>query len=151
VPGIIGVDWSAPMAGESLALVKPDRGPQTFVDAILDATKLPAAADSAAARPLTRVYLWQFDSSKSSPIAAITDPTAAVLQQYPPLAAGVVFHHWAASGTWALLGGCTRYRVVIAGSVTPAASTFGLASNAPCNAPGVTPTPSPTAKTSPTK
>jgi hypothetical protein len=151
VPGIIGVDWSAPMAGESLALVKPDRGPQAFVDALLDATKLPAAADTAEARPLTKVYLWQFDSSKSSPIAAITDATAAVVQKYPPLPAGVVFHHWAASGTWALLGGCTRYRVVITGSVTPTASTFGLASNAPCNAPVVTPTPSPTAKTSPTK
>jgi hypothetical protein len=41
--------------------------------------------------------------------------------------------------------------VVITGSVTPTASTFGLASNAPCNAPVVTPTPSPTAKASPTK
>jgi hypothetical protein len=149
--GIIGVDWSPPMPGESLALVKPDSGPQPFVDALLSATKLPAAADTSAARPLTKVYLWQFDSSKSSPIAAITDATAAVLQQYPPLPAGVVFHHWAASGTWPLLGGCSRYRVVIAGSVTPTASTLGLASNAPCNAPVVTPAPSPTAKTSPTK
>jgi hypothetical protein len=149
--GIIGVDWSPPIPGESLALVKPDHGPQPFVDALLDATKLPAAADTSEARPLTKVYLWQFDSSKSSPIDAITDPTAAVLQQYPPLAAGVVFHHWAASGTWALLGGCNRYRVVITGSVTPTASTFGLGSSAPCNAPVVTPTPSPTAKTSPTK
>ena len=149
--GIIGVDWSPPIPDESLALVKPDTGPQPCVDALLNATKLPAAADTSAARPLTKVYLWQFDSSKSSPIAAITDATAAVLQQYPPLAAGVVFHHWAASGTWVLLGGCSRYRVVIAGSVTPTASTLGLASNAPCNAPVVTPTPSPTAKTSPTK
>jgi hypothetical protein len=149
--GIIGVDWSPPLAGESLAMVKPDHGPQPFVDALLDATKLPAAADTSEARPLTKVYLWQFDSSKSSPIEAITDPTAAVLQQFPPLAAGVVFHHWAASGTWALLGGCTRYRVVIAGSITPAASTFGLGSNALCNAPAVTPTPSPTAKGSPSK
>ncbi len=149
--GIIGVDWSPPLAGESLALVKPDHGPQSFVDALLDATKLPAAADTSEARPLTKVYLWQFDSSKSSPIEAITDPTAAVLQQYPPLAAGVVLHHWAASGTWALLGGCNRYRVVITGSVTPTASTFGLDSSAPCNAQVVTPTPSPTAKASPTK
>ncbi|HEX9098457.1 MAG TPA: hypothetical protein VF956_03100 [Candidatus Dormibacteraeota bacterium] len=148
---IIGVDWSAPLAGESLALVKPDRGPQSFVDALLTATQLPAAADTLEARPLTKVYLWQFDSSKSSPIAAITDATAAVLQQYPPLPAEVVFHHWAASGSWALLGGCNRYRVVITGSITPTASTFGLTSNAPCNAPAVTPTPSPTAKTSPTK
>ena len=149
--GIIGVDWSQSMAGESLAMVKPNRGPQAFIDALLDATKLPAAADSPEARPLTKVYLWQFDSSKSSPIEAITDPTAAVLQQYPPLVAGVVFHHWAASATWALLGGCNRYRVVITGSITPTASTFGLASNAACNAPAVSPTPSPTAKTSPTK
>jgi hypothetical protein len=148
---IIGVDWSAPMTRESLALVKPNRGPQAIVDALLDATKLPAAADSAEARPLTKVYLWQFDSSTSSPISAITDPTPAVLQQYPPLPAGVVFHHWAASGTWALLGGCIRYRVVITGSVTPTASTFGLGSNTPCNAPVVTPTPSPTAKGSPSK
>jgi hypothetical protein len=148
---VIGVDWSAPMTGESLAMVKPDQGPQPMVDALLDATKLPAAADTPETRSLTKVYLWQFDSSKSSPIEAITDPTAAVLQQYPPLAAGVVFHHWAASGTWAMLGGCTRYRVVVAGSVTPTASTFGLASNALCTAPVVTPTPSPTAKTSPTK
>jgi len=148
---IMGVDWSAPLTRENLALVKPNHGPQAVVDALLDATKLPAAADTAEARPLTQVYLWQFDSSKSSPIAAITDPTAAVLQQYPPLPAGVVFHHWAASGTWALLGGCIRYRVVITGSVTPTASTFGLGSNAPCNAPAVSPTPSPTAKGSPSK
>jgi hypothetical protein len=148
---IIGIDWSGPMAGESVALVKPDHGPLAFVDALLDATKLPTAADTPEARTLTKVYLWQFDSSKSSPIAAITDATAAVLNQYPPLAAGVGFHHWAASGTWALLGGCNRYRVVITGSVTPVAMTFGLASNAPCNAPAVTPTPSPTAKTSPSK
>lgn len=148
---IIGVDWSAPLSREGLALVKPDSGPQPFVDGLLNATKLPAAADSPEARPLTKVYLWQFDSSKSSPIAAITDATAAVLQQYPPLPGEVVFHHWAASGSWALLGGCNRYRVVITGSITPTASTFGLTSNAPCNAPVATPTPSPTAKTSPTK
>jgi hypothetical protein len=147
----IGVDWSAPMAGESLALVKPDHGPQSFVDALLNATKLPAAADTAEARPLTKVYLWQFDSSKPSPIEAISDATAAVLQQYPPLAAGVVFHHWAASDTWALLGGCIRYRVVITGSVTPTASTFGLGSNALCRTPAVTTTPTPTAKGSPSK
>ncbi|OLD25361.1 MAG: hypothetical protein AUJ02_05325 [Chloroflexi bacterium 13_1_40CM_3_65_12] len=140
---ITGVDWSAPVANKSLALVKPNNGPQPFVDALLDATKLPAAADSPAARAQTKVYLWQFDSTKSSPIAAITDSTPAVLQQYPPLPAGVVFHHWAPSTTWELLGGCTRYRVVITGSVPPTASTFGLASNTLCNAPAVSPTPSP--------
>jgi len=148
---ITGIDWSEPLISQSLAFVKPNRGPQAIVDALLNATKLPAAADNPEARPLTRVYLWPFDSSKSSPIAAITDPTAAVLQQYPPLPAGVVFHHWAASGSWALLGGCIRYRVVITGSVTPTASTFGLGSNTPCNAPVVTPTPGPTAKGSPSK
>ena len=140
---ITGVDWSGPIATKSLALVKPNNGPQTFVDALLEATKLPAAADTASARPLTKVYLWQFDSSKASPIAAITDATPAVLQQYPPLTAGVIFHHWAPFTTWGLVGGCTRYRVVLTGSVPPTASTFGLASNIACNAPAVTPTPGP--------
>jgi hypothetical protein len=140
---VTGVDWSAPITNKSLALVKPDNGPQAFVDALLDSTKLPAAADSPEARPLTKVYLWQFDSAKASPIAAISDPTAAVLQQYPPLAAGVVFHHWAPSSAWELLGGCLRYRVVISGSIPPTASTIGLVSNIACNAPAVTPTPSP--------
>ncbi len=148
---IVGVDWSAPLTSESLALVKPNHGPLTFVDALLDATKLPAAADTAETRPLTKVYLWQFDSSKPSPISSITDATPAVLQQYPPLPAAVTFHHWAASGTWALLGGCNRYRAVITGSIAPTATTLGLASNTPCNAPAVTPTPGPTANTSPTK
>lgn len=141
---VIGIDWSAPVPSKSLEGVKANTGPQQFVDAFLDATKLPAAADSAEARPLTKIYLWRFDSSKPSPIATITNPTAAVLQQYPPLPAGVVFHHWAPSATWALLGGCNRYRVVITGSVPPTASTFGLGSNTACNAPAVTPTPSPT-------
>ncbi len=140
---IIGIDWSAPIPSESLALVKPDSGPQAFVDALLEATKLPAAADTAQARPVTKVYLWQFDSSKPSPIASIADATPAILQQYPPLPAGVVLHHWAASNTWQLLGGCMRYRVVITGSVAPTASTIGLESNTACNAPAVTPTPSP--------
>ena len=136
--GVIAVDWSGPIADQSLALVKPSAGPQAMVDALLDATKLPAAADSPAARPLTKVYLWQFDSTKTSPIANITDATPAVLQQYPPLSAGVVFHHWAPMANWELLGGCYRYRVVITGSVPAVASTFGLAGNTPCNAPSPT-------------
>jgi len=140
---VIDIDWSAPMPGQSLALVKPNAGPQSFVDALLEATKLPAAADTAANRPLTKVYLWQFDSTRSSPIATIADATPAILQQYPPLAAGVNLHHWAPSNFWQLLGGCFRYRVVITGSVPPTASTVGLASNIACNAPIVTPTPSP--------
>ena len=146
---VIGVDWSEPITSESLALVKPDKGPQGFVDALLAATVLPAAADTSAMRPLTRVYLWQFDSSRSSPIAAITNATPALLQQYPPLPAGVVFHHWAPTATWSLLGGCNRYRVVISGSVAPTASTIGLASNVPCNAPAATPSASPKATASP--
>jgi hypothetical protein len=103
------------------------------VDALLKATKLPAAADSAAGRYQTKIYLWQFDSSKASPIAAITDATPALVQQYPPIAATVVFHHWAPSASWALLGGCWRYRVVIKGSVPATASTFGLGTNTLCN------------------
>ena len=147
--GITAVDWSGPLTTKSLALVKPNKGPQSFVDALLDATKLPAAADTLAARPVTKIYLWQFDSTKASPIAAITTATPAVLQQYPPIEAGVVFHHWTPSQSWQLLGGCNRYRVVIAGSIPPVASTFGLASNTGCNAP--TPSPSSTATPSPSK
>ena len=78
------------------------------------------------------MYVWQYDSSKASPIATIADATPAVLQQYPPMAAAVVFHHWAPSASWALSGGCYRYRVVIKGSIPPVAFTFGLGSNEPC-------------------
>ena len=131
--GVTGVDWSGPIHGESFADVKPAGGPQSAVDALLKATQLPAAADSPSARPLTKVYLWQFDSSKTSPIAAITDATASVLQLYPLVPAAVVFHHWAPSGAWALLGGCYRYRVVIKGSIAPTASTFGLGTTTLCN------------------
>jgi len=145
--GVIGIDWSGPIPSRSLAVVKPGAGPQGFVDGLLTATMLPPGADSAAARPLTKVYLWQFDSNKASPIANIADATPAVLQQYPPLAASVNFHHWLASGTWVLVGGCYRYRVVVTGSVAPVASTFGLASSTPCNAP---PSPSPTQAFTPT-
>ena len=96
------------------------------------------------------MYLWQFDSSKPSPLASIADATPAVLTQYPPLPAAVVFHHWAPSVNWQLLGGCFRYRVVIAGSVPPTASTFGLGSNALCNAvPSPIPSGSPRATASP--
>ena len=131
--GVTGVDWSAAIPGQSFASVKPAPGPQAAVDALLKATKLPAAADSPAGRYLTRIYLWQFESSKASPIASISDTTPSVLQQYPPLAATVVFHHWAPSASWALLGGCRRYRVVIKGSVPATAFTFGLGSNALCS------------------
>jgi hypothetical protein len=130
--GISGVDWSQPIPGQSYASVKAAPGPQAAVDGLLKATKLPKAADSSAGRYLTKLYLWQFDSSKTSPIASIMDATPSVLQQYPPIAAVVDFHHWAPSPSWALLGGCYRYRLVIKGSVPATASTFGLGSNAPC-------------------
>lgn len=142
--GITGIDWSAAIPTKALSEVKAAANPETFVDALLDATKLPAAADTSQARPLTKIYLWAFDSSKTSPIAAITDATPAVLEKYPPLAAGVNFHHWIASDTWAFTGGCMRYRVVITGSVAPVASTIGLASNAPCLGGSPSPSTSPT-------
>jgi hypothetical protein len=139
-----GVGWSRPIPGKTFAMVKPSQGPLTMVDALLGLTKLPAEADTPANRPLTKVYLWQFDSAKASPISSITEATPAMLAKYPPLRTGVVFHHWAALDTWVLLGGCYRYRVVIVGSVAPTASTFGLASNELCSAPK--PSPSPSAK-----
>jgi hypothetical protein len=130
---VTGVDWSGPIRGQSIAALKASAGPQAAVDALLQETKLPAAADTLSARPLTKVYLWQYDSSKPSPIAAISDATPSVLLQFLPLAAGIVYHHWAPSATWALLGGCYRYRVVIKGSIPPTAFTFGLGSNTPCS------------------
>jgi hypothetical protein len=138
---VVGADWSAPVASKTAAMLKPGPGPQAMVDALLTATMLPAAADTPAARPATKIYLWQFDSTKPSPISSIADATPAILSQYPPLAAGVVFHHWAPSSTWQLMGGCFRYRVVVTGSVAPMASTFGLESNALCSAPAPTATP----------
>ena len=144
---VIGVAWSAPIADHTFASVKPAAGPQPQVDALLSATRLPAQADTAQNRPLTKVYMWQFDSTKTSPIASITDATPDVLSKYPPLNASVVFHHWAASDTWALLGGCNRYRVVITGSVAPVATTFGLSSNTLCSA-KPSPAPSPTSSPS---
>jgi len=138
---IIGADWSDPIPAKTADMLKPGPGPQAAVEALLTTTALPAAADTATARPGTKVYLWQFDSSKASPLATIADPTPALLTQYPPLPAAVVFHHWAPSGNWQLLGGCFRYRVVITGSVPATASTFGLGSNTLCNAPA-SPTPS---------
>jgi hypothetical protein len=79
------------------------------------------------------VYVWQYDSSKPSPIATIADATPGILQEYPPLATSIVYHHWSPSASWALLGGCYRYRVVVTGSIPATASTFGLGSNTPCN------------------
>jgi hypothetical protein len=133
--GVGGIDWSGAIQGETYASVKAATGPQAPVDALLKATKLLAAADTLSNRPFTKVYVWQYDSSKTSPIATITDATPAILQQYPPLAANVVFHHWAPSASWALLGGCFRYRVVIKGSIAPTATTIGLSGAAPCKSP----------------
>jgi hypothetical protein len=138
----IGVAWSAALLDKTWPMVKAGPGPQTMVDGLLEATKLPAAADTPAARPLTAVYLWQFDSTKTSPIESITDATPAILAKYPPLSAGVVFHHWAPTTTWELLGGCYRYRVVVTGSVAPTASTFGLTGNALCSSQSPSPSPS---------
>ncbi|TMD19617.1 MAG: hypothetical protein E6I98_07240 [Chloroflexi bacterium] len=141
-PGITGVDWSGPIDGHSVTEVKAADNPQKFVDALLTATALPAAADTPANRALTRIYLWAYDSSKPSPIASITDVTPAILQKYPPLAAQVNYDHWAPLESWALTGGCTRYRVVVTGSIPPTASTFGLQSSTQCLGASPSPTPS---------
>jgi hypothetical protein len=141
---VTGVSWSAPIPDRAPSMIKAGPGPQTMVDALLDATKLPAAADTPQARPLTKVYLWQFDSTKDSPIAAIADATPAVLSKYPPLDAGVVIHHWAPSNMWTFLGGCYRYRVVITGSVPPTPTTLGLAGSTPCSSSKASPTAKPT-------
>ena len=146
---VVGAAWSAPIPSKTEAMLKPGPGPQAMVDALLEATKLPAAADTPAARPQTKIYLWQFDSTRTSPLASIADVTPAVLTEYPPLSAAVTFHHWAASVNWQLVGGCFRYRVVVAGSVPATPSTFGLAANTLCNAPSPSPSASPKATASP--
>ena len=131
---ITGLSWSAAIPTRTFADVKASPGLQPTVDALLAATKLPAAADTPANRPITQVYMWEFDSSKPSPISSISDATQDVLSKYPPMAAGVVYHHWAPSDTWALLGGCNRYRVVITGSIAPVAATIGLTGGDLCSA-----------------
>jgi hypothetical protein len=143
---VTSLDWSSAMFDRSIADVKATPKPQAYVDALLNSTKLPAAADTSQNRPLTLIYVWAFDSNKPSPIASITDATPAILDKYPPLAAMVNYHHWTAQAAWPLMGGCVRYRVVITGSIPPVASTFGLESNTPCNAP---PSPSPSSSGSP--
>jgi hypothetical protein len=140
---VTGLSWSGSITDRAEVVLKAAAGPQAMVDALLAATRLPAKADTPANRPLTNVYVWQFDSSKTSPIETITDATESVLAKYPPMHAGVVFHHWTSTDTWALLGGCYRYRVVVTGSVAPVVSTFGLTSNALCSAkPSSSPSPS---------
>ena len=74
--------------------------------------------------------------------SSISDATPATLQKYPPLAAQVNYDHWAPLESWALTGGCTRYRVVVTGSIAPAATTFGLQSNTACLGASPSPTPS---------
>ena len=140
---VIGVAWSGPIERETFAGVKPGQGPQAIVDALLAATKLPAGADTAANRPFTKIYVWQFDSTRTSPIAAIADATPDVLARYAPLAAGVALHHWAPIDSWALLGGCYRYRVVVTGSIPPVASTVGLATSTLCSEKAASPSPTP--------
>lgn len=144
--GVTGVSWSPPIPGQEATSIKASPGPQAMVDGLLAATALPPAADTPAARPLTKITLWQFDSTRVSPISSFTDATDAELAKYPPLPAAVVFHHWAPSGTWALLGGCYRYRVVIAGSIPPAAATVGLSASTLCSTPAASPRASPSAK-----
>ena len=144
---VVGVAWSGPMPNHTVAMLKASPGPVSFVDALLKSTALPAAADTPQNRPLTKVYIWQFDSTKTSPEEAIVDATPAVLAKYPPLSGGVVFHHWAPTDTWALVGGCLRYRVVVGGSIPPTASTVGLSENTLCSA---RPSPSPSPSHSPT-
>ena len=131
---VTAVSWSGPITGVQPDAIKAAAGAQPVVDNLLAATKLPVKADTPANRPLTKIYVWQFDSSKASPIEAITDATPAILAKYPPMNANVVFHHWVATDSWVMLGGCYRYRVVVTGSVAPVATTVGLASNTPCSA-----------------
>ena len=139
---VIGVSWSTAISGKTYADVKASAGPQAMVDGLISGTRLPAAADTPANRPFTRIYMWQYDSTRSSsPVASITDATPEVLAKYPPLAAGVVLHHWAPSTTWGFLGGCYRYRVVVTGSIPPVAFTFGLAGSTACYAAAGSPSP----------
>lgn len=138
---VVGVAWSGPIERQTFANVKAGPGPQATVDALLAATRLPPAADTAANRPFTKVYVWQFDSTRTSPIATITDGTPEVLARFAPLAAGVALHHWAAVNTWALLGGCYRYRAVVTGSIPPVASTIGLTTSTLCSEKAASPSP----------
>jgi hypothetical protein len=140
--GVTAIDWSGAISDRSVIAIKATPSPLATVNAVLTATKLPAAADTSQLRPLTEIYVWAFDSSKPSPIAAIADASAATLEKYPPLTGQVNYHHWTAPGSWPLAGGCIRYRVVITGSIPAVASTFGLESNALCNAPPPSPSPS---------
>lgn len=133
---VTGVDWSKPLQDKTAAMLTAGPNPQAAIDALLDATKLPAAADTPQGRLQTKVYMWHYDSSKAGtatlPIATVTDPTPEFLAGWPPDATSVGFHHWSAEGAWPMLGGCHRYRVIITGSVPPTASTISLGGTAPC-------------------
>lgn len=135
---VTGVDWSGALLDKAASMLKPGPNPQAAVDALLDATKLPAAADTPQGRLQTKAYLWHYDSSQAgsatSSIATVTDATPEFLAGWPPDATAIGFHHWSAAGTWPLLGGCYRYRVIIAGSVAPTASTISLGTTTPCKA-----------------
>jgi hypothetical protein len=121
---------------KTAAMIKAGAGPQAAVDRLLDETKLPPGADTPQGRPATKVYLWAYDASKpgaaTSPIATVTDPTQAFIAANPPDIATVDFDHWSAVGTWPMLGGCWRYRVIVSGSVAPTASTIALDPSAVC-------------------
>ena len=136
---VSGVDWSDPMPDRTAAMIKAGTGPQAAVDRLLDETKLPPGADTPQGRPATKVYIWTYDASKpgasTSPVATVTDPTGSFLAANPPDVATVDFDHWSAVGTWPMLGGCWRYRVIVTGSVSPpVASTIALDPSAVCNA-----------------
>src|SRR5438128_1228237 len=60
---VIGVAWSAPIEDMTFATAKAGAGPLAMVDALLNATRLPAQADTPANRPLTKVYVWRSDST----------------------------------------------------------------------------------------
>jgi hypothetical protein len=132
--GVSSVSWSAPMPGLTLAAVRKVPAPQQLVDALLTASRLPAAVDSVAGRARTKVYVWRLDlkqaGAQNSAEAKVTKVTPAFLGQHPALTADVLWHHWAATD-W-LLGGCYRYRVVVSWPSGSVASTIGLGDQAAC-------------------
>jgi hypothetical protein len=132
--GVTGIAWSDPLGSVTFASVKAVPPPQGTVDALLAATALPAADDSVSGRARTKVYLWRYDlkqaGAAASPVATVTSAGAAFLSSHPPLAATVLWHHWAA-GEW-LLGGCYRYRAIVAGATSSLASTISLGDPGVC-------------------
>jgi hypothetical protein len=132
--GVVSVDWSAPLSSVAFDRVHQVPAPQALVDGLLAATRLPASDDDVSARARTKVYLWQIDlrqrRAATAPQATVANVTPAFLSAHPALAASVLWHHWAPDD-W-LLGGCFRYRAVVAGSGAAVASTFSLGDPSPC-------------------